>query len=235
MNTLNTPCLVQSEFDTRAFGFPYFRIASINVPLLQQEISQLGQERFAADMKLPAHDSNGNRELLSLGFRKVCMQVTLVNDLKKREGIESANNGVEFAGKLDLSDDIILRHARNFTKDRFSLDPMLPAEGHDRLYVQWFRNSLNGGKQVACIGQNVCTFSHRNNEVVIDLTSILDQRQGFGKRIMNGVLAHAVASGARGVRVTTECENTPAWSLYQRLGFVPVEYMACFHLVHPGS
>jgi ribosomal protein S18 acetylase RimI-like enzyme len=45
------------------------------------------------------------------------------------------------------------------------------------------------------------------------------------------VVAAAHRSGASAVRVVTECENTAAWRLYLRQGFVPQQFIAVFHLV----
>ncbi len=90
---------------------------------------------------------------------------------------------------------------------------------------------LAARKRVASLGSNLCTFAQKGDSVVIDLVSILEPRRGIGARVISAVTAAAAAAGARSVRVVTECENTPAWSLYQKCGFRPVLYTAAFHLV----
>jgi GNAT superfamily N-acetyltransferase len=157
------------------------------------------------------------------------MQITLRHDLTAPS--EPQVSEVPIVDRLDLDEETVWAHARNFTRDRFSLDPLLHATGRHLLYRQWFGNSLGGAKQVAHIGSNVCTFWRQGNDVVIDLVSILEQRRGHGSRLVMAVLANARQSGASSVRVTTECENTGAWSLYQRMGFVPLTYTSAFHLV----
>jgi hypothetical protein len=227
--------LVFNEFDTQAFGFQFYRLKTVDGPALREDLAALSRHGpFAADGKLPADDRNGCRTLLICGFRKVCMQVTLAHDLQNVLPTVP-DSQVSVVNCLSLSEETLLAHARNFTVDRFSLDPLLPAEGHDRLYAQWFKNSLSGAKQTAHCRHNVCTFGERDGELVIDLVSILDQRQGIGTRILNTILSYAKARALRRVRVTTECENTGAWSLYQRLGFLPISYSACYHYVHTGA
>ncbi len=64
--------------------------------------------------------------------------VTLERDLS---GAIEGDSEVPIADRLDLDDDTLWRHARNFSRDRFSLDPLLPAVGRHRLYYQWCSNS----------------------------------------------------------------------------------------------
>jgi GNAT superfamily N-acetyltransferase len=143
----------------------------------------------------------------------------------------------EICSRLDLSEELLWRHARNFRYDRFSLDPLLPREGVTRLFYQWVRNSLtSGSKEIACCGPNFCTFRRQDEGyVAIDLVSVLDQGKGIGKALLARVLRAAVEKGAVGVHVTTECENYAAWNLYLKLGFLPTAFTSAFHLVRlPG-
>jgi GNAT superfamily N-acetyltransferase len=220
------PCLTKSEFDTRAFGFPYYRLTRPDFTVLPSELRALAiVGPFAADGKISAGDLHSTHELLRCGFRKICMQIKFYHRLEGCTG----GDGISVTDGLGLTEETIWRHARNFSRDRFSLDPFLPAAGRQRLYFEWLRNSLSGSKRVAYEGESICTFSHSDNEVVIDLLSILEPRRGIGTRLVLAVLAEAAAQNARGVRVVTECENAPAWGLYQKLGFSPVEYVSAFH------
>jgi GNAT superfamily N-acetyltransferase len=224
-----TQCLVPVDFDAQAFGFPFYRVIRFDQERLTRELDSLRDLRpVAADAKTAADDVTRTHTLLRLGFRKICMQIALERD---PQGAAQGDPEVCITGRLDLDDDVLWRHARNFNRDRFSLDPLLPAEGRHRLYYQWLRNSLGGAKRVASLGPNLCTFSHKGDGVVIDLVSILQPRRGIGARIVSTVTAAAAAAGARSVRVVTECENTAAWSLYQKSGFKPVQYTSAFHLV----
>jgi GNAT superfamily N-acetyltransferase len=219
-----------AAFETRSFGFPFYRVLHFDEPRLRTELASVaGECPMGADCKVSAGDVAATHGLMRLGFRKVCVQITLRHDLT--EIPEPQCSEVRIAGRLDLDDETLWAHARNFTQDRFSLDPLMPATGRRRLYHQWFRNSLGGAKQVAYIGADVCTFSQQGGDVIVDLVSVLHQRRGNGSRLLTTVLAHARQSGASSVRVKTECENPGAWSLYQRKRFVPVAYTSVFHLV----
>jgi hypothetical protein len=214
-------------FDSDAFGFPFHRVVHFDEQGIQRELDLLTASRpVAVDAKCPAEDIATTQALMRLGFRKVCMQVTLQSPAKSAQQTD-----VEISNSLLLPDEILWRHASNFTADRFSLDPLLPSEGRHGLYFKWLRNSLNGSKQVASIGPNLCTFSYHESDAIIDLVSILEPRRGFGRRIMQAVQATAHQHGAASVIVTTECENRAAWSLYQACGFIPIRYTAAFHLV----
>jgi GNAT superfamily N-acetyltransferase len=224
-----TQCLVPVDFEARAFGFPYYRVTRFNRERLARELNALHDLRpIAADAKTPSDDVAWTHALLGFGFRKICMQVTLERD---PQGAAAGDPEVLISDRLDLDDDVLWRHARNFAKDRFSLDPLLPAEGRHRLYYQWLRNSLDGRKRVASLGPNLCTFTYKDDGVLLDLVSILEPRRGIGSRILATVMAAAAAAGASFVRVVTECENPAAWSLYQKSGFTPIQYKAVFHFV----
>jgi len=219
-----------ADFESRAFGFSYFRATHFDERRLGEALAAKADIRpMAADCRVPAGDVASSHGLMRLGFRKVCMQVTLCHNLN--EVAEVGNSGAVIADRLNLDAETVWEHARNFTRDRFSLDPLLPAAGRHRLYYQWFRNSLGGGKKVAHVGPDVCTFSQNGGDVIIDLVSILEKGRGTASRLLADVLEYARQSGASTVHVKTECENTGAWSLYQRLGFVPVTYTSAFHLV----
>jgi GNAT superfamily N-acetyltransferase len=222
-------CLNPVDFETRAFGFPFFRVTDLSEDVLRQELAALGDLRpMAADAKAPAENVAQSHALQRLGFRKVSMQVTFERDLN---GAVAPDADVRISDRLELADDILYRHSRNFTQDRFSLDPFLPEEGRLRLYLQWFRNSLGGMKQTASLGPNVCTFLHVGNGVKIDLLSILEPRKGIGLRLVSAVVAAAREKGAEWVRVVTECENPAACALYQKAGFGKPAYTSVFHFV----
>jgi len=223
-------CLTRVEFDSAAFSIPYFRVVRFDELQLREEIAALAtMSPVVADCKVSAGDVATSHWLMRLGFRKICMQITLRHNLEMQA--PALESDATIAGKLDLDDDTMWAHARNFRQDRFSLDPLLPAEGRHRLYYQWLRNSLGGARQVAHRGRGICSFSKEGEHITIDLVSVLEKGRGNGARLVNAVIDYARRSGASDVRVTTECENTTAWNLYQRLGFVTETFTSVFHLV----
>ncbi|MCI0563147.1 MAG: GNAT family N-acetyltransferase, partial [Nitrososphaera sp.] len=133
---------------------------------------------------------------------------------------------------LLLDEPTIWKHARNFRFDRFSLDPLLPADGRQRLYFKWISNSTTLGKKlIAHLGDDFCSFSEGQKEVIIDLVSILRPRQGIGAKLVDATVEYAQSRGLKRVHVTTECENKPAWNLYLQRGFQVSGFVSVFHFV----
>ena len=227
------PHIVRSAFDADAFGVPFYRVQTIDPASIGQELQAIRQSGPAVivDAKVAADDLEGARVLWSLGFRKVCMQIVLRPDLG---GADERAPGAAVVPRLDLPESALEQHAGNFTFDRFSLDPLLPREGIRRLYVNWIRNSLGGRKQVVHSGMNFCTLAVKDGTAAIDLVSVLNHGQGIGRALVAGALRYAREQGANELLVTTECENTRAWNLYQRAGFVPAKFTSAFHLVQQG-
>lgn len=222
-------CLQFMEFDTEMFQMPFFRVVRLDKNGLQEEIERL-PEHCVVDAKVPLDQTEWPHLLPQFGFRRVCTMFTLVHSLKESAAVDS--DAVEFSGTLDLPEETLWEHARNFVSDRFSQDPLLPEEGKHRLFYHWVRNSLTKGrKRVAAIGRNFCTFSVSGEGVVVDLVSVLDKRQGMGRAIMTALVEQARREGLRTVTVTTECENAAAWKLYSQIGFTPAAFTAAFHLV----
>ncbi len=73
-----TQSLVPVDFDTRAFGFPFYRVIRFDEQRHTRDLDTLRDLRpFAADPTAPADDVAGAHTLLRLGFRKVCMRWSL--------------------------------------------------------------------------------------------------------------------------------------------------------------
>jgi GNAT superfamily N-acetyltransferase len=225
------PRITWSPFDADAFGLPFFRVHDVDPASIAEELQTIrdSHNTVVVDAKLPADDVASSRLLSSLGFRKVCMQITL------RSGLDGAGHqagDVAMVPRLDLPEATIRQHAANFTNDRFSLDPLLPRDGTRRLYENWVRNSLTGGrKQIVHSGDNFCTLGVKEHTATIDLVSVLDHGRGIGKTLVAGALRYAREQGATELFVTTECENTRAWNLYLRAGCTPAKFTAAFHFV----
>jgi hypothetical protein len=225
------PALIPSPFDQTAFGVPYFRVTDPISVLLSEEIAAIRIPPVIIDAKAPSSDLAAAFRLMRLDFLKVCMQVTLACPVADQATCAAA--GVEILPACSMDRGTLDAHGRNFRFDRFALDPRIPHQGRVRLYSSWLANSLSGqnGKMTARLGDNVCTFACRENELVIDLMSVLEPRKGIGQRLLASILAYAFEKRIARVRVTTECENLPAWNLYQKCGFLPISYTSVYHLV----
>src|ERR1035437_4107245 len=182
------------------------------------------------DAKVPASDIQNCHLLMSLGFRTVAMMIRLTHSLG---GSLEAPARAGIVPRLDLPEAAIWRHARNFRYDRFSLDPLLDAQGVARLFFRWIANSLTQGRQrVVHIGSDFCTFALRpDGSAVIDLVSVLEHGKGIGKALVAATIDEARRLGASALHVTTECQNLPAWKLYLRSGFQPADFTCAMHLV----
>ena len=233
MSSAIPPALERQAFDEAAFGRPFYRITSIKSDSLEHELAALRQQGqpFIVDAKTPSDDLDSSRRLLSLGFRKVCMQIKLVNDLT---GPADLDRQAAVADRLDWPEQLIAAHARNFAFDRFALDIDLPAEGHDRLYSGWIRNSLTSGrKRIISIDCNFLSFVEDGESLRIDLLSVLDHRQGIGRRLLDSLTLLAKSSGRASVITVTECENHAAVQLYCRTGYRLRDFQTVFHLTEP--
>src|SRR5687768_4888432 len=96
--------LERQAFDEVAFGQQFYRVTSMEADGLERGIAALRKEAqpFIVDAKMPSDDLASSRRLLSLGFRKVCMQIRLVNDLS---GPADFDQEAAMVDTLDWPDD----------------------------------------------------------------------------------------------------------------------------------
>lgn len=218
-------CLAPQPFDTEIFGVPYFRIVAFGQPQLSEELLPLLElHPIMIDAKVPASEYELASWLQGLGFRLVCTQIVLT-----REGLPSISSSasVQIARGLALDEKTIREHATNFRTDRYSVDPLIAPAYHDALYRQWIVNSLSGRMMVASDGRNFCSFHECDDEIAIDLLSVLDKRRRIGQNLINTVVLQA--GPHRRVRVVTECANDAAWHLYLSCGFRIESFIDCLH------
>lgn len=230
VNQKTAPSVERIEFDSEAFGLPFYRVRTLDGDRLENEVAKLKRMPggLVIDAKVAAEDTRSGRLLMQLGFRKICTQVTMKHTL----GDTTLSPGIEVGSTLPLAERTVWEHAQNFRYDRFTVDPLLPEEGRHRLYFQWITNSLMlGKKRIAYLGDDFCSFSEDGEGVVIDLLSVLQPGQGIATMLVDRVIRHAKDHGAPGARVTTECENRTAWRLYLRRGFQVSEFVSVYHFV----
>ena len=223
-------CFRYQEFDSDAFQRPFYRVVRVEPDRFEGEFRELATTaRLIADAKLRSDKIDGGAMLMRCGFRKICTQIELACDLN---GPIDAPANADVRDRLELDDEVIAAHATHFEYDRFALDVLLPKDGHDRLYRNWIRNSLENGKhRIAVRDNNFITFRSQEADVKIDLVSVLDKGLGIGTDLIRALLQDAQAHGLRRVKVVTECENAPAVGLYMKMGFTPVAFDSVFHFV----
>jgi ribosomal protein S18 acetylase RimI-like enzyme len=227
---VSTECIRKQDFDTNVFRTPFYRVTDLSAPDFDQQFEKLsGNVPIIIDAKLPADNIVDAVRLQRRQFRKVCMQVELAHPLDR---LAVADDSVQVAASMELTDAELKAHAENFKFDRFSLDAFLPEGGKDRLYTEWIRNSVcQSRKEVVHVGRNFCSFAEDEDSLRIDLLSVLDKGKNLGTLLLNGILAEAKKRQKSCVEVVTECENGTAWKLYIRTGFSVTNYYSIFHYV----
>jgi dTDP-4-amino-4,6-dideoxy-D-galactose acyltransferase len=222
-----TACVAQQAFDTEAFGRPFFRVLRLDAPDLESEIVPLRElAGVIIDAKMPAEVIEPAMRLQRLGFRKVTIQVELVDDCIV---VEPEGEGT-ISERLDLPVDEVAHHAENFVYDRFALDVAIEKAGHDRFYRQWITNSLTGGRhRVAHLHGGFISFKIDGRALKIDLVSVVAKGKGIGSRLLRAVKRYARQVGCDRIQVITECENAPALKLYRKSGFREARYISVLH------
>jgi hypothetical protein len=126
------PHIASSAFDAEAFGAPFYRVHDIDALSIPQELRAIRDTTASliVDAKVTADDVEGTRLLWSLGFRKVCMQITLRHDLGD---VGEVPADVAVVLTLALPESVLQQHADNFKFDRFNLDPLLSRDSTRRL------------------------------------------------------------------------------------------------------
>ena len=222
---------MKSAFDEEFLRVPCFRLQT---PIATSDFRELGQLGLTkpgfVDAKIPASVLVLSRNLLKRGFRKICTQVALRHDLSR---VPAAPSRATLCDSLDLADDLIIAHARNFEASRFHQDWLLPRKMSDALYVQWIRNSLSGSKRVVRIGSNFATFSDRDGVRSIDLLSVLEKHRGVAGSLLSSLLLDARSKACSFIDVTTEAENAAALATYRKVGFDIVGHLNVFHRYKP--
>jgi len=214
------------EFDSLIFGYGCYRTLP-ELDGIASDINRLKEtnDKFFVDAKLPVSNIDNQRLLASLGFLKICTQPTLIyeNHTKPKK-----SNAV-IAQENQLPDAIVDAHAKNFKYDRFHQDIRLENNDVDKLFAQWIKNSLSGNCMVCYVSSGFCTFKIRDDELCIDLLSVLDKGKGFGKQLIDGVINYSYLLNIKRVVVTTEMENQAAVNLYRQCGFEFHDFTNAYH------
>jgi Acetyltransferase (GNAT) family len=218
--------LITVDFDEAFLKRPCYR--------LRPEVSQAEWSRFEqlarrepvfADLKVAASDLETAREAMQRSFRKICTQVELFHPLEPIEPDEE----VSFGDRLDVTDDQRRAHAEHFRACRHRQDPLIPTPAAIDLYTDWIANSLGGGKRVAALGVNFCSFADGNGIRQIDLLSVIEKGRGYATRLLKAVASDAKRKGLREVCVTTEIENEASLKAYKAAAFQMRAFNCVFH------
>lgn len=221
--------ILKQDFDSSIFDIPYFRIINYDdIDQVNKELKELqNDEPVIIDAKREASDKEWGLFLQKKGFRKVCVQVELEKEPKTTDEVE-----VDIDDNIEIPDSMIKKHAKNFSYDRFSLDPLISIEKRDLLYYTWIKNSfLNPDIKIAHKGNGFCSFKIKKQTASIDLISVLEKGQNIGAELLIAVNNYAANLGLTNIKVITETENWNAVRFYINNGYHVSQYVSCFHYV----
>jgi ribosomal protein S18 acetylase RimI-like enzyme len=172
------------------------------------------------------------------GFEKCTSSVDLFMDLKNRMpdkicgAIRMASSGDE----KHLSDIA----SRAFRRSRLYNTGVLSPEKVDEYHAKWITNLMNSDSDtVFVVDKNdkpagfltVKTYpGQRNGRIILLATDENYRRQGLGRTLLDGVLGWALGR-LDGLYVKTQESNTPAITLYEKIGFRIVDRENGYHFI----
>jgi hypothetical protein len=222
------------EFDTEIFQAPYYRVKDFNKSKIEREFNELKKSGpVIVDAKVDASDKELSNFFHNLGFKKICMQIELELPLDKVEvSGDCGDADVRIDTNFMLSDDVIQKHAENFVYDRFSLDPLISKDKKNKLFFTWIKNSFaDQGVKIVWLNNDFCSFKEREEEIIIDLISVLEKGKNTGTRILKELMRCGAVNNFKKIRVITECENQISVAFYQKNNFKISKFTSCFHFI----
>ncbi len=222
------------EFDTEIFQVPYYRVKDFNENKIELEFNKLKESgSVIIDAKVDASDKELSNFFHNLGFKKICMQIELELPLNNTEISQiGGDTEVKIAPIFMLPDDLIKKHAENFIYDRFSLDPLISKDKKNKLFFTWIKNSFTDqGIKIAWLNNDFCSFKEREEEIIIDLISVLEKGKNTGTRILKELMHYGAANNFKKIKVVTECENHISVAFYQKNNFKISKFTSCFHFI----
>jgi ribosomal protein S18 acetylase RimI-like enzyme len=194
--------------------------------------------------RVPAESPEAAAALTAAGFAVVNVTVTLG---RKPAPPPDAPGGFEVRPASAEADGGVLDIAeRGFTKTRFHLDPLIPAEVANRIKRDWAENSLTGGRgdgMIVAVRDGVpvgfiatlAAETDAGRSRVIDLIAVDEQARGAGAgRALVASLLASADDEFDDVRVGTQAANSAATRFYERLGFTTLSSAYDLHL-HAGE
>lgn len=223
---MDLTCLARQGFDSDIFGLDYYRTVRFEYATLAREIESLTGP-FMADAKLPAHDIEGAKALMRMGFLKVSVQPFFVFDLSGTPGAPSGDP----EGRVDIDPVELDAHAANFPFCRFGLDPHVTEQERIAHQRAWLANTLKSEDILKFREPGAfLSFRIRGDVVAVDLLSAVGPMRGRASLILNRMKSWAAFHGYKRLELTTEDENIPACLLWQKHGFKLEKASVAFHL-----
>ena len=231
--------LTALDFESGVFGAPVARLSPAPDGAGHKLAAALAHgAAWLVSARVAADDQAALEELRDAGFTVIETLVTLERPI---EAGLSMPPGVRLARAEDRQGCLdIARTAFRF--DRFHADPRVPGGLADRLKETWVANSLDGYADAVLVGAvegrvaGFVTCKANADAAVIDLIAVSPkfQKQGWGRKLVQGALAHY--SGQRPVmRVGTQEDNRQSLALYEGKGFVRIDAQVTGHWIDQGK
>lgn len=227
-------CLTRQDFDSKAFGCDFYRVATSAGEALGRELDRLRTlSGVMADARIAASDREADLFFQRKGFRKITVQLRFAAPVEPAWA-DAPDPGDTVENRLPRQ--AVRRHVDNLVYDRFNLDAAVPKAGRDRFQAAWIGNTLASPTiRKVYDGESFISFRIADREAVVDIVSVLVHRRGVGSALMRRVFAAAARARCRRLVVTTEVENEPACRMYAKNGFVPEAHFSRFHYVALGD
>jgi GNAT superfamily N-acetyltransferase len=216
--------------ERRVEGLPHYRLDFLDEASLDAAIAALPASCIAS-ATIRGTDVEAARALDARGFRKVCVLGLFARRIPpERPSVAAPPQPVRSADIPHLRE-----HAANFRFCEYHFDGRITDAG-------WIEQNLGCILRMLSRPDIVCFRKQSGfacvraagEKAVVEILSVLRQRQGTGTALMAMVLAWAAAQGLRWVETATECENVPACLFYQKCGFRLGASLAAYHLMLPA-
>ncbi len=221
-------------------GIPSYRV---------QKPLKLNSDQFAKTLGksfLYAKTSCSNQAELShletLGFQVIERNVTLKQEVGYDFEIGSDQNARYRIGKAKADDRKYVEEIarKNFTFDRFHLDPKISNIFADEIKKQWSGNFFLGKR-----GDSMVVASEKNRpvafllllfgqkEIIIDLIAVDSKHRnnGLAKKMIN--FSKSNNGFSKNFLVGTQASNIPSLKLYKKMGFQKINTQMVLHYHGP--
>lgn len=217
------------EWDSKFFGRDVFRCD------VEDQTTQLDRVVFPERALIYVYSDH----LLDTKFQLVDKKITYASPVSNiKVDLSSSNSFIERFRDGDIQSLVELSIISSGFS-RFRVDKSIGSDKVDELYRLWIQRAINNTQdfliQVGRLngevtGMNV--LKKTDFGFSIDLISVFDkfQGQGIGKHLIRAAAEEAASHGAKQIEVTTQLDNRPACTLYEKMGFVQKSLSYIYHI-----
>ena len=228
------------DWDSKHF---FYRIGKINKQKLKKD-DFIKIENWTKDNKIECiyylkenNDDRSNLEL-SYGYRHVDTRANLSLNITKLKPFNIMSRNLKVEILKSFSDDIYNILDNSISNTRFYNDKNFKREHVRYLYQRWIRASYDSKSSKVMIAKKnskiigfISSKSINNSEASIELAAvdIKYNHQGVGSNILSRCINFWKLKGKKNLFVSTQHENKPAISFYQKFGFKVLSIRKWYH------